>query len=185
MQPLLNTPQWKMGQGRHSKKHFCVKQTEVPQNAAYLCVVERLLFFSTTELLSFSLAFITCLLLAFTHSTPHPPPLICSPFLHRLPVRLSSAPHLARPLAARHTIFGIETFLSDHFSMASPQPTTLPTPSFVRSTKLIYLPTIHTDLFHKQPKLTEGGDTEVSASQSNKQSASLPTRTLLLPFSRL
>lgn len=68
------------------------------------------------------------------------------------------------------------TLLSGRFSIASPQPATLPTPSFVSSTKLILFTHHPTDLFHKQPQLKEGGDAEMSASQSNNQADQLASQ---------
>lgn len=73
------------------------------------------------------------------------------------------------------------TLLSGRFSIASPHPATLPTPPFVSSTKLILFTHHPTDLFHKQPALKEGGDAEMSASQSNNQAASLPAKHCSFP----
>lgn len=60
------------------------------------------------------------------------------------------------------------------FSIASSQPTTFPTPSFVTSTKLILFTHHPTDLLHKQPKLKEGMQRHQPATETTKQLACPP-----------
>lgn len=63
------------------------------------------------------------------------------------------------------------TLVSGGTSVASPHPTTLPTPSFVSRTKLILFTQHPTDLFHKQDELEERrghGGVSHPACQPNK-----------------
>lgn len=88
--------------------------------------------------------------------------------------------HLARPLSARHAIFGIVPFCptASQWHQLSPLPFQHPLLSAPQSWS-IYPPSA--DLFHKQPQLKEGGDVEMSARQSSNQSASLPAKHCSLP----
>lgn len=61
-------------------------------------------------------------------------------------------------------------------SVAWAQPTNLPTASFCRRHKVDIFTHRPTELIHKQTKVKEGGDEEMSASQSNNPPARLPAK---------
>lgn len=111
-----------------------------------------------------SLWSLSCPLLAFTcHS---------SLFLFVLPFWTLLQPSFSMSTPSQTYHLWHHILLSGCLSMASARPTILPTPSFVSSTKLIYLPTISLIFFTNNPSLRKEG---MQRCQPASQTTILPT----------
>lgn len=119
-----------------------------------------------TTVLPFSLI---SLMSTFGIHIPLLPLLICSPFLH-------CSPALIQHVHSQPDIPSLASHPSDRRLLNAISSAHYPSNTLFCQ-KQVDLFTHHpTDLFHKQPKLKEGGDAEMSAIQSDNHPASLPAK---------